>query len=978
MFSRKIKITPVRRSLSKKEKREAEKQRKRLDGSPILFLLYLGGIISMMYVFVESQMLNFGYFLIAAVFTSLLSTALWYVYFYQSKYFIYLVIGFCLLALLLGAWQIPQMARLFKRTVAGQSSSLPIMTVVLFVVAAVFILFALEFVLRRHSVLFLLAGALVIAGPLIELKAGFVTIIIILLFQFSFFVLNMTRTNPRREFSMKNRAAVSNASAVVLAALLLIAFIPAVIIQKFYEEPLFLGVYQADAVIKDTADKLMGNYGNSDINGNVSRGNLRQTGETAFVLQTREMPENKMYFRTFTGENYFGDYWSDNFGFFHKPEEIDLGQKDQQTQGYRYGEDVTDDSYDENTDEDIRDEEDHYDEYHDNEEWLYTDQLSIDVMTEISQSYKNSIYKFLMYFLQSITPEMVFRIYTGNDMINVEIYDGDHKQILNAVIYFTSELYLSDDTDTVINGDFMWLRLSVIDNSRYAFDDNYSWSNYYPPTEEAIKTAEKYLRKTPKASKYVIENDFSDSSADKTSRYYLFDLAKNSDLKAIKNIPTIITSEKSSDYANDIIYALSQDDAHPNDFRIIPGDGAQMVSTPYFCRSTQGQILSRKDNEFQIIDGRYSYNNAFIDEGKITAADKWDDHPNYRYAVQLYSENAKNYYTYYDTSALPRLTELCRNQLMTKPELETDLNTVTTFIAYTLQNYAEYSVNPGSTPWNKDPAEYFLFDNHKGFCVHYATVAANMYRMLGIPARYAAGYVVDPAFMHEMEKDNDFYKYENTVTDYTAHAWVEIFLEDYGWVAADFTPDEFNRMHVRFPGYDEDVMNRIMRENGWSFRNSSGGAAAGADGGAADFGGLAVGNSMTGWIMIIILLSAAVLFLIAALIRRAVIIARAPSESCCRAFDRMIRAVHYAGLLSGMNGSEPGFEEAFAGCLDCVDMDRSKELLDIMQRHCFSDQKATDSETELIRAIRKDVNSELYERLPLRKKLIFKYWKALI
>ncbi|SEL51591.1 transglutaminase TgpA family protein [Halomonas daqiaonensis] len=58
----------------------------------------------------------------------------------------------------------------------------------------------------------------------------------------------------------------------------------------------------------------------------------------------------------------------------------------------------------------------------------------------------------------------------------------------------------------------------------------------------------------------------------------------------------------------------------------------------------------------------------------------------------------------------------------------------------------------------------FLFDSQAGYCTHYASAAAVMARMAGIPARVVAGFLGG-----ERNPDGHF-----TVRDYDGHAWVEV------------------------------------------------------------------------------------------------------------------------------------------------------------------------------------------------------------
>jgi transglutaminase-like putative cysteine protease len=87
-----------------------------------------------------------------------------------------------------------------------------------------------------------------------------------------------------------------------------------------------------------------------------------------------------------------------------------------------------------------------------------------------------------------------------------------------------------------------------------------------------------------------------------------------------------------------------------------------------------------------------------------------------------------------------------------------------------------YSEEPGATP-GLPPLVGFVVDTRTGYCQHYAGAMALMLRLLGIPARVAAGFV--PGHYH----DGTW-----TVTDHDAHTWVEVWFPRYGWLPFDPTP----------------------------------------------------------------------------------------------------------------------------------------------------------------------------------------------
>lgn len=105
-------------------------------------------------------------------------------------------------------------------------------------------------------------------------------------------------------------------------------------------------------------------------------------------------------------------------------------------------------------------------------------------------------------------------------------------------------------------------------------------------------------------------------------------------------------------------------------------------------------------------------------------------------------------------------------------------------IAVMLARQTEYSLKPGRTPFGEDFAEYFYFQNRRGYCAHYATVAALMLRMKEIPARFVSGYAVNPNDFTQLEDGS----YEALVTGDNAHAWAEIYYPRLGWLPVETTP----------------------------------------------------------------------------------------------------------------------------------------------------------------------------------------------
>ncbi|MCH5266168.1 MAG: hypothetical protein J1F02_09735 [Lachnospiraceae bacterium] len=95
----------------------------------------------------------------------------------------------------------------------------------------------------------------------------------------------------------------------------------------------------------------------------------------------------------------------------------------------------------------------------------------------------------------------------------------------------------------------------------------------------------------------------------------------------------------------------------------------------------------------------------------------------------------------------------------------------------------EYSLSPGRTPSGRDTVEYFLTEGKKGYCTYYATTATMLLRSAGIPARYVEGMYVPKEQLADCTSDQEI-----AIPDNDAHAWVEVWHEQYGFVPVEVTP----------------------------------------------------------------------------------------------------------------------------------------------------------------------------------------------
>ena len=339
-----------------------------------------------------------------------------------------------------------------------------------------------------------------------------------------------------------------------------------------------------------------------------------------------------------------------------------------------------------------------------------------------------------------------------------------------------------------------------------------------------------------------------------------------------------------------------------------------------------------------------------------------------------YLQRAKREYTKVPTQLVPKLAQLVKENPLT------DLDEITAFIIYYLHSNAEYSLTPGWTPWGKDIADYFLFERKAGYCQHFALCATLMYRLYGVPARYATGYRADPSEFKEMGYGDYYYA---ILSDADAHAWVEIFIEGYGWTPVEVTPS--GTLQNAYPGLSGMRINMIWQQNGW---NGTGNLAAAQELQLSDQSDITdilsgfeldfEGNDILPFAVIGAVGLALAALPLTVLIRHERLLKKYGKCGCRVTFDRMLGALHYGGVLTGSDGSEEDFSARLSEAVPDISREEASLFVETVNRAAFGNSPVTEKEEEPTKKVYKTAAAHAYQKLSPLKKLIFKYFKAYI
>lgn len=109
--------------------------------------------------------------------------------------------------------------------------------------------------------------------------------------------------------------------------------------------------------------------------------------------------------------------------------------------------------------------------------------------------------------------------------------------------------------------------------------------------------------------------------------------------------------------------------------------------------------------------------------------------------------------------------------------LTTDGEKIAAVQRYFLENF-RYQVGI-TIPANADALTYFLLEKRAAHCEYFATGAAMLLRAVGVPSRYVTGFVAV-----EKNQIGGYWVARNR----DAHAWVEAYDRDRGWVLVEATP----------------------------------------------------------------------------------------------------------------------------------------------------------------------------------------------
>ena len=190
----------------------------------------------------------------------------------------------------------------------------------------------------------------------------------------------------------------------------------------------------------------------------------------------------------------------------------------------------------------------------------------------------------------------------------------------------------------------------------------------------------------------------------------------------------------------------------------------------------------KESKSYKLSYSKDSVKEAYVNQKKGETASQDPDSTSYKESVYRDFVH-KNYLSISDSNKkmLKKLLGDGKNLSTSEAKLK-----ISDFVSKNLK-YDDSAVSSGEG----DELEYFLTNSKVGKSELYASAATQMLRYYGVPARYVEGYVITEKMIADGspdDKDAVSKPASITVTEDSAHAWCEYYLDGVGWVPFDVAP----------------------------------------------------------------------------------------------------------------------------------------------------------------------------------------------
>lgn len=398
-----------------------------------------------------------------------------------------------------------------------------------------------------------------------------------------------------------------------------------------------------------------------------------------------------------------------------------------------------------------------------------------------------------------------------------------------------------------------------------------------------------------------------------------------------------------------------------SDYYVMEGDGAVAGQT------LQDDVYSWFPvKEYQSVITRWKAQNA----SQNVLDDLLEAYGSYVYAAD----------TQVDENALKELSELCKEKReewdnkITEEMTEEQLNVieqekysdVKQFIISTLWSNCTFTTEVWKLPKGEDFVSYFFFEKKRGDSTAFASTAALMYRMCGIPARYVVGYAA-PSSLFIGNGDGT---YTCVLQNDNAHAWVEIYMPEYGWTPVETTPGFVGTvvdMEVSEDDLKEQEQEKEEQQEEEQKRNQQN------QHGNSDIFGKVL---MILLVFVIVLLILAVRYRYLRRKRRGMVSGLSMEQQIKEVFYSFYQVLEFLGFPMEIDTTTQEFVEEVSRLYPKLDTANLSRYMDLVLQVHYGQKVITKEDTQFSLAMYEALVKQAAAGLKTGKKLLFYYWKA--
>lgn len=336
--------------------------------------------------------------------------------------------------------------------------------------------------------------------------------------------------------------------------------------------------------------------------------------------------------------------------------------------------------------------------------------------------------------------------------------------------------------------------------------------------------------------------------------------------------------------------------------------------------------------------------------------------------------------TQVDENALKELSELCKEKReewdnkITEEMTEEQLNVieqekysdVKQFIISTLWSNCTFTTEVWKLPKGEDFVSYFFFEKKRGDSTAFASTAALMYRMCGIPARYVVGYAA-PSSLFIGNGDGT---YTCVLQNDNAHAWVEIYMPEYGWTPVETTPGFVGTvvdMEVSEDDLKEQEQAKEEQQEEEQKRNQQN------QHGNSDIFGKVL---MIVLVFVIVLLILAVRYRYLRRKRRGMVSGLSMEQQIKEVFYSFYQVLEFLGFPMEIDTTTQEFVEEVSRLYPKLDTANLSRYMDLVLQVHYGQKVITKEDTQFSLAMYEALVKQAAAGLKTGKKLLFYYWKA--